>query len=63
MRASLEQSDHTVESERIIYDTAKKIIIAGKVNAEKNDSEQRVNITLTPKKNIQKDGQKDIQEK
>lgn len=48
--ASLEQLDHTVKSQRIIYDTAKKIIIAGKTGSEKNASKQRVNITLTPPK-------------
>jgi lipopolysaccharide export system protein LptA len=56
-KASLEQSDHTVESQRIIYDTEKKVILAGRANqgknTGKNDSEQRVNITLTPKKDKQ----------
>ena len=69
--ASLEQSDHTVESQRIVYDTAKKIIIAGKTSvnndAGKSDAEQRVNITLTPKKTQAdkpgtKDNQKEIRE-
>ena len=67
--ASLEQSNHTVESQRIVYDTAKKMIIAGKTpaekgvekdaekNGDKSASKQRVNITLTPKKDNQKDPQ------
>jgi lipopolysaccharide export system protein LptA len=63
--ASLKQSNHTVESQRIVYDTAKKMIIAGKTpaekgvekDAEKSASKQRVNITLTPKKDNQKDPQ------
>lgn len=48
--ARLEQSDQTVESQRIIYDTANKAIIAGK-NRNQKDTGNRVNITLTPKKN------------
>lgn len=57
--ASLEQSDHTVESQRIVYDTSKKIIIAGNDSSDKNGSKQnntkqRVNITLTPKKDSHK---------
>lgn len=46
--ARLEQADHTVESQRIVYDTVKKVIIAGKEGTEKTAGE-RVNITLTPK--------------
>jgi lipopolysaccharide export system protein LptA len=57
--ASLEQSDHTVKSQRIVYDTEKKMIIAGQAGDEKsteenNGSKQRVDITLTPKKDSQK---------
>jgi len=52
--ASLEQADHTVESQRIVYDTAKKIVIAGNDSDKKSGSKQRVNITLTPKKDKQK---------
>lgn len=56
-KASLEQADHTVESERITYDTAKKMIIAGSTstgkNPKKNGAQQRVNITLTPQKDMQ----------
>lgn len=48
-QASLEQSDHTVNSERITYDTVKKAIIAGRSNTKKQD-DRRVNITLTPAK-------------
>lgn len=47
--ARLEQSDHIVESQHIVYDTDKKVIIAGKEGSEKAPGE-RVNITLTPKK-------------
>lgn len=47
--ARLEQSDHVVESQLIVYDTAKKVMIAGKEGLERVPGE-RVNITLTPKK-------------
>lgn len=47
--ARLEQSGHTVESQRIIYDTENKVIIAGTGDSEKTSGD-RVNITLTPKK-------------
>lgn len=52
--ASLEQADHTVKSQRIVYDTVKKVIIAGNDEPKDTDSKQRVNITLTPKKDTQK---------
>lgn len=50
--ASLEQSSQTVVSQRIVYDTQNKIIIAGKNGDPKNSGQSgdRVNITLTPKK-------------
>lgn len=48
--ASLEQSDRTVESQRIVYDTQNKVIIAGKDSSSDHKGD-RVNITLTPKKN------------
>ncbi len=61
--ARLQQSDHQVSSQKIIYDTLKRIIIAGGNNIPSNktipdtstDSKQsqRVNITLTPKKQPQ----------
>ncbi len=47
--AVLEQPDHTIESQRIVYDTKNKIVIAGK--NKQNQQGGRVNITLTPKKN------------
>lgn len=55
--ASLKQPDHQVSSKKIIYDTLKKIVIAGDRNIssdnEKPDETERVNITLTPKKQDQ----------
>ncbi|MDH5611100.1 MAG: lipopolysaccharide transport periplasmic protein LptA [Gammaproteobacteria bacterium] len=47
--ARLEQPDHTIESQRIVYDTKNKIVIAGS-DDEHKPSGGRVNITLTPKK-------------
>jgi lipopolysaccharide export system protein LptA len=50
--ASLEQSSQTVVSQRIVYDTQNKIIIAGKDGGAEQPGQKgdRVNITLTPKK-------------
>ena len=56
INAKLLQPDYKVSSQKITYDTAKRIVIAGdKKNASTNstDKSQRVNITLTPKKEIQ----------
>jgi len=57
INASLKQPDHQVSSNKIIYDTLKKIVIAGERNInsdnEKPDEKERVNITLTPKKQDQ----------
>jgi lipopolysaccharide export system protein LptA len=55
INAKLKQPDHQVSSQKIIYDTEKKIVIAGdKKSASSTGSpsneNQRVNITLTPKK-------------
>ena len=53
INATLNQPDHRVSSQKIIYDTAKKIIIAGDKNGTDSDTKvnnNRVNITLTPKK-------------
>ena len=52
--ARLEQPDHLVSSQKIIYDTLNKIVMAGDVgDREAVDGEslpdKRVNITLTPK--------------
>lgn len=44
--ARLEQPDHTIESQRIVYDTHNKIVIAG---SEDSKPEGRVNIILKPK--------------
>lgn len=53
--ARLKQPDHQVSSQKIVYDTEKKIVIAGdKDGSAWTDTpaatSQRVNITLTPKK-------------
>jgi len=55
INASLKQPEHQVSSQKIIYDTKNKIVIAGDKNpAPATDAitneNQRVNITLTPKK-------------
>jgi lipopolysaccharide export system protein LptA len=56
INAILEQPDHRVSSQTIIYDTKKRIIIAGDpnkpegLNANTDTNRQRVNITLTPAK-------------
>jgi lipopolysaccharide export system protein LptA len=46
-QARLEQAGHIVESQRIIYDTVQEVVLAGQINPQ-----DRVNITLTPKKEI-----------
>jgi len=46
--AHLQQPNHTINSQRIVYDTKNKIVIAG--SNKKNQQGGRVNITLTPKK-------------
>jgi len=64
INASLQQPDNMVSSQKITYDTLKRIIIAGdsdsssssKTGADNQNStkeKQRVNITLTPQKQIQ----------
>ncbi len=55
INAQLKQPDNQVNSQKIIYDTEKKIVIAGDKSGSSSshaepDSKQRVNITLTPKK-------------
>lgn len=55
VNAKLKQPDHQVSSQKIVYDTEKKIVIAGdKDNSNSSgttiEENQRVNITLTPKK-------------
>jgi lipopolysaccharide export system protein LptA len=54
INAKLEQPDHKVSSQKIIYDTEKRIIIAGDKGkhdpADTGTNNNRVNITLTPKK-------------
>lgn len=47
--ARLQQPDHTIKSQRIVYDTKNKIVIAGDNDKHKPQG-GRVNITLTPKK-------------
>lgn len=48
--AKLEQGDRVVQSENILYDTKKQIILAGQSSTENKDPSHRVNIILTPKK-------------
>jgi len=55
INAQLTQPDHQVNSQKIVYDTEKKIVIAGEKNSATSstsgsNTKQRVNITLTPKK-------------
>jgi lipopolysaccharide export system protein LptA len=55
VNANLKQPDHQVSSQKIVYDTEKKIVIAGDKDSSTatesgSSSSQRVNITLTPKK-------------
>ena len=52
VNANLKQPDHQVSSQKIVYDTEKKIVIAGDKSETStgSDNKQRVNITLTPKK-------------
>ena len=54
INARLKQPEHQVSSQKIIYDTLNKIIIAGDKSARSDgkdpDKKERVNITLTPKK-------------
>jgi len=54
INAKLEQPDHKVSSQKIIYDTEKRIIVAGDKNKQDTTdtgiNKNRVNITLTPKK-------------
>lgn len=48
--ASLEQPDHKVSSQKIVYDTLNRIVMAGEASDSNAPNEQqRVNITLTPK--------------
>jgi len=54
INAELKQPDHTIKSQKIVYDTEQKIVIAGSkdttASSTGNDNKQRVKITLTPKK-------------
>jgi len=55
VNANLKQPDHQVSSQKIVYDTEKKIVIAGdkggsSISKTGSGKNQRVNITLTPKK-------------
>jgi lipopolysaccharide export system protein LptA len=51
-KARLEQGDRLVQSEKILYDTKKQIILAGQSPSDTSTSDpsHRVNIILTPKK-------------
>lgn len=62
INARLKQPDHQVSSQKIVYDTQKRIIIAGDKSGtgqpgagtdSTGKDKQRVNITLTPKKQLQ----------
>ncbi len=57
INARLKQPDHQVSSQKIIYDTLKKTIIAGDKSGPSDnngtDGKERVIITLTPKKQDQ----------
>ena len=57
INANLKQPDHQVSSQKIVYDTEKKIVIAGDKSETSTgpDNRQRVNITLTPKKDPAKE--------
>jgi lipopolysaccharide export system protein LptA len=54
INAEVRQPDQTIKSQRIVYDTEKKIATAGNKDASTSDgpidANQRVRITLTPKK-------------
>jgi lipopolysaccharide export system protein LptA len=55
INAKLNQPGNTVSSQTIVYDTKKKVVIAGDKTGEYSskdgtDDKQRVQITLTPKK-------------
>ncbi len=59
INARLQQPDHKLSSEKIVYDTLNKIVMAGSsvgtqdngsVSPAGSESSPRVNITLTPKK-------------
>ncbi len=53
INAQLQQAELKLSSQKITYDTQKKIIIAGTddgTTGNKTEQTQRVNITLTPKK-------------
>jgi len=55
INAKLQQPDHQISSQKIVYDTLNKIVIAGDNDTTSNtdtDSD-RVKITLTPKKEPQ----------
>lgn len=56
VNANLKQPDHQVSSQKIVYDTEKKIVIAGDKSdtSTGKENKQRVNITLTPKKDPEK---------
>lgn len=59
INAEIKQPDHILKSQKIVYDTEKKIVIAGSKNTPASsdgngDKKQRVNITLTPKKDLTK---------
>ena len=53
--ARLSQPDHTVTSQKIVYDTLLRTVVAGNQDRDTPVAEdERVNITLTPKKDVKK---------
>lgn len=60
INAQVKQTGHQVNSQRIVYDTLKKIVIAGEKadSFDAPDENQRVKITLTPKTAPQKSSKK-----
>ncbi len=49
--ARLSQPDHTVTSQKIVYDTLRRTVVAGNEDRDTPvPADERVNITLTPKK-------------
>lgn len=50
INAHLVQPDHKLSSQRIVYDTEKRVVIAGNNNKSPKTKNERVKITLTPQK-------------
>lgn len=50
INAHLVQPDHKLSSQKIVYDTEKRVVIAGNNNKAPKAKQERVKITLTPQK-------------